>query len=118
MYEHSPFVVWLSSHLLNRADHRTQLILHPLLQRRRPQHSTHRVIGDLALYKFTLIEFDDNKDAPTDQPTFDDVNLIRICADGSRPIFSMDDASQLDGIWKFKDRIEDRLSIALPNSPE
>jgi hypothetical protein len=46
------------------------------------------------------------------------VNLIRNCADGARPIFSMDDASQLDGIWKFKDRIEDRLSIALPNSPE
>ena len=49
---------------------RSQLSLHPLLQRRLPLHSTHRVIGDLALYKFTLIEFDDNKDAPTDQPTF------------------------------------------------
>ena len=75
-------------------------------------------LGDLAALKLTQVELDLDDDAPADQPTYDDVDLHLTTADGTPIEISIDDAVQLNGTWKFKDRLEERIAITLPNTPD
>lgn len=75
-------------------------------------------LGSLADLKLTRVEVDIDADAPADQPTYDDVDFHLTAADGTPFEISIDDAVQLNGTWKFKDRIEDHLSISLPDTPD
>jgi hypothetical protein len=75
-------------------------------------------LGDLAALKLTQVELDLDDDAPADQPTYDDVDLHLTTADGTPIEISIDDAAQLNGIWKFKDRLEERILITLPDTPD
>jgi hypothetical protein len=75
-------------------------------------------LGDLAALKLTKVELDLDDDAPADQPTYDDVDLHLTTADGTPIEISIDDAVQLNGTWKFKDRLEERIAITLPDTPD
>lgn len=75
-------------------------------------------LGNLADLKLTKVEIDIDAGAPPDQLTYDDIDLHLTAADGTPLQISIDDAVQLNGTWKFKDRIEGRLSITLPDSPD
>lgn len=70
--------------------------------------------GDIAQVKLSHLEVDPDNDAPAEQPAFDDVELHLTSADGTRLVLEIDDAQRLDGAWKFKGRLDDSLTIRLP----
>lgn len=69
--------------------------------------------GDISALKFVSLGVDPDDEAADPAAAFDDVEFHLLTADGTRLYFEIDDALRIDGVWKFKGRIEDKLSIEL-----
>lgn len=71
--------------------------------------------GDVAQLKLERVEIDADEDAPLEAPSYDDLDVRLLAAEGTHLKISMDDVVKLDGVWKFKGRIDDDLTIELPD---
>lgn len=71
--------------------------------------------GDVAQLKLESVEIDPDEDAPTEAPAYDNLDIRLLAAEGTHLKISMDDVVKLEGLWKFKGRIDDDLTIELPD---
>lgn len=69
--------------------------------------------GSISDLKFVSLEVAPDDDATDPTAAFDDVEIHLLAADGTRLRIEIDDALRINGIWKFKGRVEDKLSIEL-----
>jgi hypothetical protein len=69
--------------------------------------------GEIAALKFVDVEADPDADAADPSAAFDEIDLHLVAADGTKLRIELDDALRIDGVWKFKGRIQDKLSIEL-----
>ncbi|WP_395737176.1 hypothetical protein [Prosthecobacter sp.] len=69
--------------------------------------------GSISDLKFVSLEVDPDDENADPSAAVDNVELHLLAADGTRLRMEIDDALRIDGIWKFKGRIEDKLSIEL-----
>jgi hypothetical protein len=69
--------------------------------------------GDISALKFASLEVDSDDDAADPEASFGNVEIHLLAASGTRLRIEIDDALRIDGVWKFKGRIEDKLSIEL-----
>ena len=67
--------------------------------------------GDVAGLKLVELEVDPEEDATEAEPAFDEVELHLTAADGTGLRLDVDDAIRIDGVWKFKGRVENKLGI-------
>jgi hypothetical protein len=71
--------------------------------------------GDVAQLKLDSVEIDSDEDALTEAPAYDNLDIRLLAAEGTQLKISMDDVVKLEGVWKFKGRIDDDLTIELPD---
>ena len=69
--------------------------------------------GNLESLKFVELEVDPDEDAADHEAAFDEVDIHLLAADGTKLRIELDDALRIDGVWKFKGRVEDKLCIEL-----
>ena len=69
--------------------------------------------GDISALKFVELEVDPDDDAADPEAAFDEVDIHLLAADGTKLRIELDDALRIDGVWKFKGRVEDKLCIEL-----
>ncbi len=69
--------------------------------------------GDMAALKLVEVEADPDEEAADPTSAFDAIELHLVAIDGTKLRIELDDALRIDGVWKFKGRIEDKLSIEL-----
>lgn len=74
-----------------------------------------RLFGGLNQLTLTSVEVSKDDDASPDLPRFDDVEIRLKAADGTQLKIEVDAALCLDGAWKFQGRLEDDLTIELPD---
>ncbi|MFC5457660.1 hypothetical protein [Prosthecobacter fluviatilis] len=72
-----------------------------------------KYFGDISALKFVELEVDPDDDAADPDAAFDEVDIHLLAADGTKLRIELDDALRIDGVWKFKGRIEDKLCIEL-----
>lgn len=70
-----------------------------------------KYFGDPAGLKLVELEVDPEEDATEAEPAFDEVELHLTAADGTGLRLDVDDAIRIDGVWKFKGRVENKLGI-------
>jgi hypothetical protein len=71
--------------------------------------------GDVALLKLVSVEIDTDEDAPLEAPAYDELDIRLLASEGTHLKISMDNVVKLEGVWKFKGRIDDDLTIELPD---
>jgi hypothetical protein len=71
--------------------------------------------GELAQLTLTSVELDLDVDAPEAMPRYENVSIKVRAADGTSLELEVDDAVQIDGVWKFQGRIDDEITIELPD---
>ncbi|MFZ2278945.1 MAG: hypothetical protein WAW39_14160 [Prosthecobacter sp.] len=69
--------------------------------------------GDISALKFVELEVDPDDDAADPEAAFDEVDIHLLASDGTKLRIELDDALRIDGVWKFKGRVEDKLCIEL-----
>lgn len=69
--------------------------------------------GNLDTLKMVELEVDPDHDAADLEAAFDEVDIHLLASDGTKLRIELDDALRIDGVWKFKGRVEDKLSIEL-----
>lgn len=67
--------------------------------------------GGTAELKLVELDVDADDDATEAEPAFDEVELHLTATDGTGLRLDLDDAIRIDGVWKFKGRVENKLSI-------
>jgi hypothetical protein len=72
--------------------------------------------GDLSQLKLVSLEIDKDDEAPATAPRYDSADIRVTASDGTQLKLGMDDIVQIEGVWKFKGRIENDLTIELPES--
>jgi hypothetical protein len=70
--------------------------------------------GDVAMLALVSVELDEDDEAPAEIPAYDDVDIRFRAADGSALKIGVDSLWKINGVWKFKGRLEDDLTIELP----
>ena len=70
--------------------------------------------GELSGLTLQSVDLDVDKDAPAERPTYDDIDLLLRTADGTMITIDVDDLIKIEGVWKFTGRLDDDLSIKLP----
>lgn len=71
--------------------------------------------GDLNALTLQAVEIDEDESLSPELMGYDDVDLYLLGADGTRLRIGIDDALKVEGVWKFKGRLEDQLTIELPD---
>lgn len=71
--------------------------------------------GELAHLTLTSVELDTDEDAPAERPRYDSVRIHLRASDGTSLEIEVDDAVQIDGLWKFQGRFDDEITIELPD---
>ena len=71
--------------------------------------------GELAQVTLNRVELDVDEDAVPEKPRYSNVKLRLRSGDGTALKLEIDDAVQIDGVWKFQGRIDDEISIELPD---
>ncbi|MFZ4594914.1 MAG: hypothetical protein ACOYOF_11695 [Verrucomicrobiaceae bacterium] len=74
-----------------------------------------KYFGDVALLKLVSVEIDTDEDAPLEAPAYDELDIRLLASEGTHLKISMDNVVKLEGVWKFKGRIDDDLTIELPD---
>jgi hypothetical protein len=69
--------------------------------------------GNLDGLKLVELEVDPDEDAADPEAGFDEVDIHLLASDGTKLRIELDDALRIDGVWKFKGRVEDKLCIEL-----
>jgi len=72
-----------------------------------------KYFGSMDGLKLVSADADPDEDAADPEAALEDVNLHLIAADGTKLRIKLDDLLRIDGVWKFKGRIEDKLSMEL-----
>jgi hypothetical protein len=72
--------------------------------------------GVLSALTLLSVDVDLDDKALIDQPTYDDFDLTLKTADGTVFSIDVDDLVKLEGAWKCKGRLDDDISIELPQS--
>ena len=62
------------------------------------------------------MELDVVEDAVSEKPRYSNVKIRLRSGDGSALKLEIDDAVQIDGVWKFQGRIDDEITIELPEA--
>lgn len=70
--------------------------------------------GELSALTLQSLDLDVDTDAPTEQPAYDDIDLLLRTADGTMLTIGVDDLVKIEGVWKFTGRLNDDISIKLP----
>ena len=70
--------------------------------------------GELSGLTLQSVDLDVDKDAPVEQSAYDDIDLLLRTADGTMLTIDVDDLMKIEGVWKFTGRLDDDLSIKLP----
>lgn len=71
--------------------------------------------GELAQLTLTSVELDTDEDAPAERPRYDSVRIHLRAGDGTSLEIEVDDAVQIEGVWKFQGRFDDEITIELPD---
>ncbi len=71
--------------------------------------------GELAQLTLNRVELDVDEDAVPEKPRYSNVKIRLRSGDGTALKLEIDDAVQIDGVWKFQGRIDDELTIELPD---
>lgn len=74
-----------------------------------------RLFGDLNQLTLKRVEVSEDDEASPDLPRFDGVEIRLKAADGTQLKIEVDAALCVDGAWKFQGRLEDDLTIELPD---
>jgi hypothetical protein len=72
--------------------------------------------GELSGLKLESVDLHADKDAPAEQPAYDDIDLVLRTADGILLTIDIDDLVKIEGVWKFTGRLDDAISIELPEN--
>jgi hypothetical protein len=72
--------------------------------------------GELSALTLQSVDLDVDKDAPAERPAYDDIDLLLRTADGTLVTIGVDDLVKIEGIWKFTGRLDDDISIKLPQT--
>ena len=72
-----------------------------------------KYFGNMDGLKLVEVDADPDEDAVDPEASFDGVDLHLVATDGTKLRIELDDLLRIDGVWKFKGRIEDKLSIEL-----
>lgn len=72
--------------------------------------------GELAQVTLTRVELDVDEDAVPEKPRYSNVKIRLHSGDGTELKLEIDDAVQIDGVWKFQGRIDDEITIELPEA--
>ena len=72
-----------------------------------------KYFGNMDGLKLVEAEADPDEDAIDPEAAFENVDLHLVASDGTKLKIELDDLLRIDGVWKFKGRIEDKLSIEL-----
>lgn len=70
--------------------------------------------GELSALTLQSVDLDVDKDAPAEQPAYDDIDLLLRTADGNMLTIGVNDLAKIEGVWKFTGRLDDDISIKLP----
>jgi hypothetical protein len=71
--------------------------------------------GELSQLSLTVVELNVDEGAPPERPRYDNVRICVRTADGTQLELEIDDAVQIDGVWKFQGRIDDAITVKLPD---
>lgn len=74
-----------------------------------------RLFGDLNQLTLKRVEVSEDDEASPDLPRFDGVEIRLKAADGTQLKIEVDAALRVEGAWKFQGRLEDDLTIELPD---
>jgi hypothetical protein len=72
--------------------------------------------GELSGLTLQSVDLDVDKDAPAEMPAYDDIDLIVRTASGTMVTIGVDDLVKIEGVWKFTGRLDDDISIKLPEA--
>ena len=75
-----------------------------------------KCFGELAQVTLNRVELDVDEDAVSEKPRYSNVKIRLRSGDGSALKLEIDDAVQIDGVWKFQGRIDDEITIELPEA--
>lgn len=73
-----------------------------------------KLFGDLNQVSLTRVEVSEDDEASPETPRFDGVEIRLKTADGTQIKVEVDAALRVEGVWKFQGRLEDDLTIELP----
>ncbi len=71
--------------------------------------------GDVTQLGLMELDLDLDDDAPENLPTYDSVDLHLRAADGSHLVIELDEIMKVEGVWKFKGRLDDHVKVQLPD---
>ncbi len=91
------------------------------LQRTQERAATIRTLigkyfGDIAQLKFDEVDLDEDGDSTPDVPSLDEVEFRLTTADGASIALEVDSVAQIDGVWKFRGRLEDTIKLKVPEN--
>ncbi|MFN0074945.1 MAG: hypothetical protein ACKVY0_00570 [Prosthecobacter sp.] len=72
--------------------------------------------GEVSGLTLQSVDLDVDKDAPAEQPAYDDIDLLLRTADGTMLTIDVDDLIKIEGVWKLTGRLNDDISIKLPET--
>lgn len=71
--------------------------------------------GEISGLTLDHVELDVDEEAPAEMPRYDNVKIYVRTGDGTHLRIEVDDAVKIDGVWKFLGRLDDDLTIELPD---
>jgi hypothetical protein len=71
--------------------------------------------GELGQLTLSKVELDEDDEAPADLPQYDGVDICLRSADGTDLVIGVDDIVRVEGVWKFQGRLEEDVTIELPD---
>lgn len=71
--------------------------------------------GELSQLTLNRVELDVDKDSVPEKPRYSNVKIRLRSGDGTALKLEIDDAVQIDGVWKFQGRMDDEITIELPD---
>ena len=74
-----------------------------------------KYFGEVAQIKFSKVKADLDGDSPSDAPVYKDIDIHLLAADGAHLKITVEEAIQIEGVWKFKGKLDDDLVLNLPD---
>jgi hypothetical protein len=72
--------------------------------------------GELSGLTLQSVDLDLDNDPPAERPAYDDIDLLLRTASGTMVTIGVDDLVKIEGVWKFTGRLDDDISIKLPET--
>jgi hypothetical protein len=71
--------------------------------------------GEIAQITLSRVELDVDEDATPEKPRYSNVKIRLRTGDGTDLKVEIDDAVKINDVWKFQGRIDDEITIELPD---